>query len=561
WVNNPNFRFTGRIHENLIYTDNSFKPYSFFSNINVFHTGYMQDEINRKNKMDRNLALLQEAIKEEPHNGFHEYNLAIQYKNMGKLDQAVKHFNLMEEKQKEGEISPYCIFGISALSSTYIQMKQYEKAIGEATKILKINENFKEALFNLGLAQYYLGDYDNAIKNFSKIIDDKRNEIVIGGVMDQAIRSWKTLNLIGICYIGLNNYTYAIKNLRKAFKINKYSGETLLNLITAYYQSNKINEIVNLLEKIKNIKYPLHIIEQILQKLYSFGLSKRAISFLNAQKENYSSGNELDDIESKFIQKADFYKANIYYERKKYKDADIFFSKYFNNDEFDVDAMSKWGLSNLCIKNYQKAEEIFERILDENQQYWNVFHNLGTAKMSLEKLDEAISLFKKAKELNPGSVETYLNLGKIYLYKKEYLNAIEMLNYAAFLDKEYKNKEIFIHLANALYFTGSYDKALEKALLYLKLNGPDPECFYIAGLSYYMTGDFINSSLYFSKAISLDNEKVDYFIYLGNSLKKLRMFEEAEVFYRHVLMKDKANIQAQAGYAAILLENSLKNLC
>jgi len=46
----------------------------------------------------------------------------------------------------------------------------------------------------------------------------------------------------------------------------------------------------------------------------------------------------------------------------------------------------------------------------------------------------------------------------------EYLNAIEMLNYAAFLDKEYKNKEIFIHLANALYLIGSYDKALEKVI-------------------------------------------------------------------------------------------------
>lgn len=560
WVNDPRYRFTGKIHENLIFTDNAFCPASVFSGVNVYHTGYMKNEINRKGKFERNLALLNAAIKEEPENSFHEYNLAVQYKNMGMPDKAVEHFKLMEKKQKKGKFKSFYIFGISALASTYIQMKDYKKAVETALRALKINENFKEALFHLGLAQHYLGDYNEAIKNFFRILDDKKQEAVIGGTMDMSIRSWKTLNAIGICYIGLNDLKNAVKTLKKAFNINKYSGETVLNLILAYYKSGKISEIISLIGKIKNIKYPVNIVEEIVRKLHLMGLKKHAVNFLNSQKSNYSGEESLNELEQKFIRKTDLIQASVYYEQKRYKDADIFYSKYFNNGKYEPDEMSKWGLANIFLKNYSKAETILEKIAGRNQGCWDVFHNLGTAKMSLEKLDEAIELFKKAKDINPNSIETYLNLGKIYIYKKEYLNALEMLNYAAFLDKEYKNKELLYYHANALYLTGNYKETLEKTLLYQKIYGPDAECFYLTGLSYYMTGDYTNSSLFFLKAIDLDNEKIDYYVYLGNSLRKLGLFEDAGVFYQLALMADGNNVQAQAGYAALLLESTISNV-
>jgi len=179
--------------------------------------------------------------------------------------------------------------------------------------------------------------------------------------------------------------------------------------------------------------------------------------------------------------------------------------------------------------------------------------------MSLEKVDEAIGLFKKAKELEPGCIETYLNLGKIYIYKKEYLNAFETLSYAAFLDKEHNNKEVIFYQANSLYFMGDYTEALKKALFYIKTYGPDAECYYLMGLSYYRIEDYINSALYFSKAISLNSGNVNYLIYLGNSLKKLKMFEDARVSFLYALELDKNNIKAQAGYAALELESSIGN--
>ena len=569
WTNNLNFKFVGKIHENLIYDDPSIKPSCFFSDVTIFHSGYLKDEISRKNKMERNLQLLKSAIQEDPENGFHEYNLAIQYKNMGILDKAVEHFNYMQDKQKNKIFPAYYIFGISALSSTYIQMGRYTEAINTAKKALQINENFKEALFNLGLSQFYLKDYHEAINSFRKILDNKIEEPFVGGTIDLAIRSWKTLNMLGICYIELEDYAEAIRNLRRAFKINKYSGEILLNLITAYYKTDKSNEIIDIFEKNKKIKYPLQIIEQIANKLYHFGLKECAHDFLKSQKGNYKNEkiyNDINNLELKFIKNADLIEANAFFEQNKFDSAEICYENYFSKYNIEdlgleyIESLSKWGYVNLKLNNFVKAEKILEKVLDRNKINWNILHNLATAKMSLEKLDEALFLFKKAKEINPNSIETYLNIGKIYIYKKEYLNAFEMLNYAFFLDKEHKNKEVVYYLANVLFLMGNYNEALEKAHLYINYFGENAECLYLIGLIYYKKEDYLNSTLYFSKAISCENAKIDYYIFLGNSLKKLEMFEYAKISYLVALSMDENNIQAQAGFASLFLENSIKDL-
>ena len=565
WTNNPCFKFRGRIHENLIYDDSSFQPGTAFSGVTVYHTGYLQDEMERKNKFDRNLALLKKSIEENPDSSFDEYNLAIQYKNMGMLDEAVNHLKLMEVKINKDAKPVYQVFGISALASIYIQMGNYVQAAGAAKKALGLNSNLKEAKYNLGLAYYNLGKYREAITQLTEILKSKEPEVLIGGTIDASLRSWKTYNVIGICYIGLEDYKNAIKNLKKAFKINNYASETILNLISAYLKTGKTDEIINLTEKMGKLSYPVSIIEQVFAKLYSFNLKKHAIKFLKSQKSVVCANQEeLGELESKFLLRADLYEAAYNYEKKKYIEADCFYTRYFNAINYSAaleeiiksggaGEISKWGHANLLLKNYLKAEEILENLLSAIKDQWNIYHNLATAKMSLLKMEEAIALFAKAKKLKPGSIETNLNLGKVYIYLKQYLKAYEALSYAYSLDKERENKEVVYYLANTLFFTGNYDEALKKAMQCHGYFGPDSECFYLAGLCHYKKQDYINAALYFSKALKVAGSNINYLVYLGNSLKKLEMFDEARLYYSDALQLDSNNLAAQAGYTSLML--------
>jgi len=561
WTNNPNYRFTGKIHENLIFLDEKIKPVSYFADVTVYHSGYLQSEIDRKGKLNRNLNLLLRAVDEDPNNSFNYYNLGIQYKNMGLFEKAVENFLLLQEKQNnKNNYDPFYIFGLAALSSTYIQLGNYNEAILAANKALEINKNFTEALFNKGLAQYYLGDYKNAIINLNKILQDNLENKILGGTLDLAIRSWKTLNMLGLCYLNLKNYKLAIKNLRKGFKINKYSGEIVLNLIAAYYEANKISLLSRLIDIVKNVKYSLQIIFSIYTKLNNLGFTGIAKRFLETQKDNFEDKEIFENYEKSLKEKENLFKANFYFEQKDYIQADKFYSNYFSKDnKSDRDSLNKWGYSNLCLKDYIKAENIFEKLSNICQDNWQVLHNLATAKMGLAKIDEAIALFKRAKEIYPDCVETYVNLGKIYLFKKEYLNAFETFSYAELLDKENSNIENKYYLLHTLYLTNNFEDAIKKSLKFISSGIDDPEIYNITGLCYFALSDFLNSALYFTKAINLDNKKVDYYINLANSLKRLEIDDEALNFYKLALELDKNNFRAKAGLASIMLKHSLNN--
>ena len=48
--------------------------------------------------------------------------------------------------------------------------KNYKSAIAYYEKALTLDPNYFQAIFNLGLAQYYLKNYDESISHFRKII-------------------------------------------------------------------------------------------------------------------------------------------------------------------------------------------------------------------------------------------------------------------------------------------------------------------------------------------------------------------------------------------------------
>lgn len=85
-------------------------------------------------------------------------------------------------------------------------------------------------------------------------------------------------------------------------------------------------------------------------------------------------------------------------------------------------------------KNYQKAEETFLKIIKANPENYPALIQYGTLLREQGKIDEAFSIFKKAKDLNPYYIHSRFNLGTLYFEKgdlsqaeKEFLKIIEIL--------------------------------------------------------------------------------------------------------------------------------------
>lgn len=548
WTNLPGFKFKNRIHENLIFDSHKSKPRRGVSNISIVHRGYLEDSMASRKKFERNLRLLQTAIKEEPHNSFHSYNLGVQYKAMGLPQKAVEYFIEMEKKQESGRPS-YLSFGFSALSSCYWSLQRYNEAAAAARKALNINPDLKDAYYNLALAQIALNQFKEAIDNFNQVLNQKEKPL-LGGTTDSGVRSWKSYNGLGICYVRLGDYDQAIKNFEKAFSIQKNSANVLINLIAAYHNSGRTEKINKIIGEVSNIDYPLNQIKGVVEQIQALGLPRQAVNLLkNIASNNREKNPGLDQV-----------LGYLYYQQKDYNQASYYYSLYFKHNPFNSDHMQRWGYCCMKTGDYQQAELHYQQVLQQGANHWSIYHNLGTIKMELKKLDEAVYLLGKARQLNPYNVESCLNLAKINIYRKQYQKAANLLEYGLSLKQKSYQAQLNLNLAIAYYGINRIDDALQQVLCYLESEPEDAPAYNLAGLCFYARKDMLQAVRYFSQATEIDNSVPQYYIHLGNSLKKLDRLQDAKLSYQCALLLDQNNIAAQAGYKSVALREAMKCL-
>ncbi|HMK24449.1 MAG TPA: tetratricopeptide repeat protein [Chitinophagaceae bacterium] len=75
-------------------------------------------------------------------------------------------------------------------------------------------------------------------------------------------------------------------------------------------------------------------------------------------------------------------------------------------------------------KEYKKASEILEKLLNHKDVYGRVYQALGNAYDYQGKADKAIETYEKGIKMFPNSGELYLELGNMKIAKKDYSNAL-----------------------------------------------------------------------------------------------------------------------------------------
>ena len=556
WTKHHSFKFSGRVHEVLIFTDDALMHRRLISGMTIVHHGYMQDLMRERNKFDRNLKLLKSAIEDEPGNPFHEYNLGVHYQAMGKMQKALDHFSIMQEKL-EGRKTSYLPFALSYAAAAYNELGLYKKAIESALKAINLNKGLKDAYFNIATAQMKMERYQEAIENFSKILNTD-NDVLIGGTIDTGTRSWKTINGMGICYMALSKNEEALKCFKKAFDLKNDSAIILGNLINAYHKTGQNEKIPGLLEEVKNNPYTVGHAENITCKLCNIGEQEMALAFVSNVEDSCRNRDKGEDTDSIGEGKFNRIRAKIYYDGKEYKEACKYYSGYFEKGFSDPLSLENWGIACLKLGNFKKAEEIFKRLIKNNKS-WSVYHNLGTAAMSLNKADQALAYLEKADEINPGNAETLFNLGKLMLFKKDYRQADARLLKAADADKNNKHPEIAFFISQSLYLQEKYRQASELLVKYLEEND-DAGAYDLLGLCLCGMEEYDEAILCFSEAIEIDNTRASYFNNLGNALAKLGNTGDSKNAYHCALLLEPENKRARAGMQSLLIKESLSRL-
>jgi tetratricopeptide (TPR) repeat protein len=104
--NRPDLRFDGRIHEQILRAINAASGEVAWSDLFVLHSGYDHSPEGQKRKLERDLRILHQELKERPEHPFTLFNLGMTYADVGEYRQAADylHRSLKASGPKESHL-------------------------------------------------------------------------------------------------------------------------------------------------------------------------------------------------------------------------------------------------------------------------------------------------------------------------------------------------------------------------------------------------------------------------------------------------------------------------
>jgi len=168
--NNGNFRYQGKIHEQVVCIDPARKGEGFIAiDVGFYHTGYLRSEREEKEKNQRNLTILRAASKEEPETMFSLFNLANEFSNdPNKHQEALNLYNRAYAYRDFGAgfMPKLMMFRLLAM----IREKQWDEALEAIDDGLAAYPDFTDLVYQRGVVEKKKGLVLKAIASFKKCL-------------------------------------------------------------------------------------------------------------------------------------------------------------------------------------------------------------------------------------------------------------------------------------------------------------------------------------------------------------------------------------------------------
>lgn len=160
------------------------------------------------------------------------------------------------------------------------------------------------------------------------------------------------------------------------------------------------------------------------------------------------------------------------------------------------------GIEEFSKGNFDKAIELFEKVVEKFPTSIEGYYNLGLSYLRKGELDQALTSFEKAKELNPEAYTVYLALGEGYFNKGNTEKAVEA--YAKATELEPENPRAYYNLGMTQYKRNNTDEALAAFEKCMELNPQNSTPYYQAGLTAIKAADYDRAIGYFEKFLEIE---------------------------------------------------------
>lgn len=355
-------------------------------------------------------------------------------------------------------------------------MKKYDSSLHYFNEVISSKPNDYDAIFQRGLAYYYLNNYPAANKDFRTV--------------DQRYKGRASL-MLAKTEIKLNHPDIAVNHLRKHLD-SRYKLPEQEILLDPDLAAIENTSAWKQLWKEKEWYQPIDKQLQEARYLMSIDENLEALNLLTTLEKQGSKRTLVHQ-----------YKAEIYLATGNNKAAEEELTKSIKFDFRNLDAVKL--RAELYYKGgaYEDALNDCQNILRQEPSSFEHYILSARLNTALKNYDKALENIETYKRLFPGADEAYYEEAKIHFANKKYLNAISALNKAL----ELEDGEAKYYYARGLAYaeTGTHKYAARDFSMSLDLDPLSADTWFAKGLTDMELGDKNAACFDFRKALQYDN--------------------------------------------------------
>lgn len=424
YKNNSEIVYYRKIHEQFTHIKGK-KLNIRQSSLLIFHSGYLNQVVNEKDKRTRNNHLLDNEINESSNNAFDYFNYGNEYASEGNYSEALKCY-LKAYKGKNDIRLNWVSTTLVQIIVCLMQLKRYNDALNIIKDAESMYTSSAEILFFKGEIFFLRGQLEDAKKVYHQIVDnqEKYNHIILR----PDLKDQKPHTRLGEIYYYEEDYKNSIYHYTSVLNLNKYNEEAIRKIIYILDRFHSVKEISKFLYS-KNLITTQNI-KSYLKACFEVGNPSLAQNLLNNFNDEQKLLNQVTSLKKLCIT----------------NDCDIDnLQEILKYEVFQSLIQSNWvNIIDIFLLREFKGNENLTKLL----KHYEKNNKLNTLVLFLDNetntkdfdIDENLLLF---------SLQTLLN------YKKYLLCNVLITN------TEKLDKKVISKVANILYANGYKVEALQ----------------------------------------------------------------------------------------------------
>lgn len=218
--NDPRFRFEGEIHEQIVPSIMKVHPLSSIQHcpLKLLHFGYLPEFLQKKQKLVRNLKILENVLRDEPHDPFNTYNLGVTYSQQGQWQQAKETLKTaLERAPMDAAYRPTLIRDYVKI---LIELNQTEAAYRLLNKEVEQYPDYADLHCIHGHCLHKQGLLMEAYESYKRAVQaHKPNHSY---VTETGMNSFRAYTAMGDISKIWNDYPHAEEHYRQSLKIHRH---------------------------------------------------------------------------------------------------------------------------------------------------------------------------------------------------------------------------------------------------------------------------------------------------------------------------------------------------